>query len=957
MKRTRLFVFTYLALAVLSACVRENAEEYVPDAHTILAYIDNESPQTRAIAVDKPGISINTYWQAGDRIGIIGGGRTAEFSVAAGDISADGKSANFRSKDAVPSGSLVAFSPWQEGASASGNKLNINFPATQNYSLHSGVAQPDPANSIMVACGSASRGLPFRNVMAVLKIGQVFDENVTIRKVEFRDLSDKAVCGPMTVDPDNDYATEISGGGTVLTLDCGEGVSLQKNELGKFFIIVPARSYPKGFEITFIATDGQRFTRQAGVDMGTTLKRSMVYPVGEVPARDYVAADANVQFAEGAILMDSDVADKIKIISREERELSTGTRHFTMPAYKIMAQKDLGLKQGGWIIMEASDELPSGGVFRVDSKESYSGYDLISLEPETNPAQVYRHLEFGDEIWTDEGELIEDGGLEFDLGAYLSGIKDSEGNDVPFSVSPSGQILFSEEATEQLLGTKGLSRIDKSVTTPSVSYQIGEDGCSLTLGASMTVTMKAAARIEDGELHFLHFTVHPVLNLSADFELSKEWTKSWEKSLITLYFVPGVPIAPGLVMEPNLNFSAGVSVSADIKFTAGMSYSYDCGTFGCSYNAGDGFFFRYQKASGGSVQMAPQMDYNLYGSLSAGVHLGINPALHIWGLMEVGIDTDLSLSLGLSGDMNDGIKLALTPGISFTPRTVALGGWLTKKWDQLAVNLELDPLWEKYLFPKGTRYFGKKLKLENVVTTVLSTNPDGTQNIKTCSLPPYRIAIINQVPTDVGFSWVADYDTEKLMFDWDLYLFIYSGTGLRYYVSPGYLTFNSSMADYGYNFTDYTGRHIEIEALKDTGDRATDDILAVLENARVSRKIKLCHLGTGEKNERKEGTVWPGFAPGQPYGYAFAWVRGDYEFEMTSDRGPQGWFRYIPDPKSADDDRSIKLVETTDGSIIPGSGYYGFRLFWPNTPLGNPWWVYRTINPEAQYWWLWENWE
>lgn len=954
MKRT-IITLAYLALALTAGCTREILEDSSPEARSILAIIDNDSPGTRTITVDNPGVRVNTYWKDGDRIGVIGkSGGPAEFSVAAGDISADGKSASFRSQNAVPGGSLLAFSPWQEGVSASGNKLTLNFPATQKHTLYSGVSQPDPGSSIMVASGSASRGLPFRNVMAILKIGQAFDEDLTISKVEFRDLSGKPVCGPVTVDIDNGGSAEISGGGSILTLDCGKGVSLKKNELGKFFLIVPARNYPKGFEVTFITSTGEKITRKAGTDMGKTLERGTVYPVGDIPGRDYVAGDTNVQFADGAILMDSNVADKIKIISREERELSTGTQHFTMPAYKIMARNDLGLKEGGWLIMEASDELPSGGVFKVASMERYSGYDILSLEPETNPAQVYEHLEFGDIIWTDEGELTEDGGLEFDLGAYLSGIKDADGNAVPFSVSPSGQILFSEEATEQLLGTKGLSRIDKSVTTPLISHQIGEDGCSLTLGASMTITMKAAAKIEKGELHFLHFTVHPVLNLSANFQLSKEWSKSWEKSLITLYFVPGIPIAPGLVMEPNLNFSAGVSVNADIKFTADMSYSYDCGTFGCSYNAGDGFFFRYHKADGGSVQMSPELDFNFYASLGAGVHLGINPALHIWGLLEVGIDTDLSLNFSLGGDMKEGIKLALTPGLSFTPRTVALGGWLTKKWDQLAVKLEFDPLWERYLFPKGERFFGKSLKLENVVTTVLGTNPDGSQNIKTCSLPHYRLAIYNPVPTDVGFSWVANYDTEKLLLDWDLYLFIYSGSGLKYYVSPSYLTFNNALADYGYNFTDYTGRHIEIEALKDTGDRATDDILAVLEDAQVSRKIRLCHLSAGEKNERKEGTVWPGFAPGQPYGYAFAWVRGDYEFVMTSDRGPQGWFRYVPDPKTPGDDRSIRLVETTDGSIIPGSGYFGFRLFWPNTPLGSPWWTYRTINPDDQYWWLWD---
>lgn len=942
------------------SCATETADAPIaPGSHSIRAVISDGGAMTRTITVDNPGVRINTYWQSGDRIGVFGGsGGQIAFSLAGSDISADGKSAEFRSTQAVPSGQLTAYSPYQQGAALSGGRLQLAFPATQQFTLQDGVPAPDPECNLMVASGTASTGLRFLPVVSVLKIGQAFETETTVQRLEFRDLSGEDVCGTLSVQADG-AATPALTGGKVITLDCGSGVTLQPGELGKFFLFVPSRTYPKGFEVTFVLAGGERISRQAGAMGGKTLACGVVYPVGDVPAREYVASDAEVRFAPGAVLMDSNAADKIQILSRETREMSAGTRYFELPAYKMLVHKSLGLKEGGWLIMEASDELPSGGVFKVVSLESFPGfdYDRVALEPETNPAQAYDHLSFGGTIWKENGELVEDAGQSFNLGAYLSGIQDADGNSVPFTVSPSGEILFTEEATEQLLGTRGLVRKDFSVTTPSISHQIGEDGCSLTLGASMTVSMKAAARIEKGELHFLHFTVHPVLNLSANFTLSKEWSKSWEKSLITLYFVPGVPIAPGLVMEPNINFSASVGVSADIKFTADMTYSYDCGTFGCSYNAGDGFFLRYQKAEPGSVQMAPEFDFNFYANFAAGVHLGINPALHIWGLMEVGIDTDLSLTLSLGGDMKEGIKMALTPGLSLTPRTAALGGWLTKKWDILSVKLDFDPLWERYLFPKGTRSFGKNLKLENVVTTVLSTNPDGTQNIKTCSLPHYRLAIYNFVPTDVGFDWMADYDTEKLMLDWDLYLFIYTGTGLKYYVSPNYLTFYQTLADYGYNFTDYSGRHIEIEALKDTGDRATDDILTALEDARVSRKIKLCHLGPGDKNERKSGTVWPGFAPGQPYGYAFAWVHGDYEFVMTSDRNPKGWFRYVPDPKAPGDDRSIKLVETTDGSTIPGSGYYGFKLFWPDTPMGSPWWVYRTINPENQYWWMWENWE
>lgn len=952
MRRT-IYPILFVALALLAGCARESMENLSPEANTILAFIDGDEPETRTVTIDNPGVRISTYWQAGDRIGIIGkSGSPAEFSVASNDISADGKSANFRSTTSVPSGSLLAFYPWQEGSTASGNLLNINFPASQKYTTLNSIVQPDAGSSIMVASGSASNGLPFRNVMAMLKIGQAFDEEVTITKVEFRDLSGKAVCGPMTVDLDNNYSSEISGNGTVLTLDCGDGVLLRKNELGKFFLIVPARDYPKGFEVTFYTSKGESFTRQAGT-MGKKLERGIVYPVGDVSSREYVAEGVKTEFMPGVTLLSGGNLDKVKVLNKEMWEPGWGLA--PMPIYDMMVHKDLKPVEGGMFVLEANDDLPSGGVYEIQQVESYgANYSRVRLVPADNPASAYKNLDFGGDIWDEEGNLLENNGLDFDLANYLSGITDSEGNPIPFSVSRStGEILFSEEATEQLLGieTKGLAKTDKSISTPTISKQIGGDNCNLTLGASMTLTMKAAVRIQEGEIQFIHFTVHPVLQLSAKFLLKKEWSESWSKDLITLYFVPGVPIAPGLVMEPKVNFSAGLSVGASIKFSADLTYTYDCGNFGCSYNAGDGFHFRHQEPEQPAAQVAPELDYNLDASLYASVNLGINPALHIWGLMEVGIDTDLSLSFGLYGDMKDGIKLALTPGLKFTPRTAALGGWLTKKWDVLSFSPEFDPIWEGYLFPKGTRGLWKKLKTENVCYTELKTNPDGSKLIKCCSIPSFRLAQVLQIPTDVGFSWVADYETENLLLDWDLYLYIFNGTGLNIYVSPTYLTFNEFMKEVGYYFTDYSGRFIEIQALRDTGDRETDDILAVLKDARVSRKIKLCHLGAGEKNEKRSDTIWPGFAPGQAYGYALAWVHGDYEFIMEPQRGPQGWFRYVPDPHYPGDDRSIKLVETTDGNFIPNAGLYGFRLWWPDTPLGKPWWETKTIGANDQYWW------
>ncbi len=958
MKRT-IFPSALVVLALLAGCARESMDNLSPESHSILAVIEKDLPETRTVTIDNPGVRISTHWQAGDRIGVLGkSGGPAEFSVASNDISADGKSANFRSETSVPSGSLLAFYPWHEGASASGNKLTINVPATQKYTLHSGISQPDASSSIMVASGSASIGLPFRNVMSMLKIGQAFDAPVTITKLEFRDLSGMAVCGSMTVDLDNNYSTEFSGNGTVLTLDCGKGVELKEKEMGKFFLIVPARNYPKGFEVTFITSAGEQFTRQAGVSMGKTLEKGVVYPVGDVPARDYAAPDVKTEFMPGVTLISGENLDKVKVISKEMIEPGGGLD--PMPIYNMMVQNDLNPVVGGYFVLEANEDLPSGSVYVIQQVEPYGGnYKQVRIVPADNPACAYKNLDIGGDMWDEEGNLIEDAGLDIDLSNYLSEIVDSEGNPIPFSVSQSGQILLTEEAADRLLGTKGLTRGDKSFTTPSFNYQLaGDDDQSVTFAASITLNMKAAVRITDGELVFLHFTAHPEINLSVEFALSREWEKSVEIDLATFRFVPGVPIAPGLVMEPRLNVRIGMGVFANLNIKAGLSYTYDCGQYGFSYLQGQGFFFRHQDFEPKPAGFNPQFSMNAEAHLGVYSTLNFFPSLHIWGLIGAGIDTEIRMTFSLDASYsseakptnltdnldyygsNSSLKLQITPKVTCTPRTVSIGGWLTKKWDKLSFSKEWDPIWEQHLIPSGAG--GLKLNYETKIGDYIWTTVIDDTNFYGVG---YRYNFYGGPNTSImtavnGFDWGVDFDTEHLLSDWDAYVYIYEGSGIINYVNPdNYLSESWLM----YDVSDMKGRPIEAYP--------PGRSLRVLNNPCVVSKLKLCTLKAGEQNGIQRGSVSYPFKPYVPYGYAFALVRGDYEIVYQNNAytvSPyelSGMARYYYDGNN-----NFIKEDMPNFADMDNYGYHAFCLWWPKAPAGENWLVnYHVTNGDLVY--------
>ena len=717
MKKTILAGWVILLLAA-TGCTREPMPGEGHIGGELRATIATGSTETRTVMVDKSGLRMESFWSGGDRIGVAGAsGAVTVFSLAAADISDGAKSAIFRTESSVPEGTVTAFCPYQEGAKVVNGKIEMEFPATQYFTRVNGVAQPDPSANIMVGTGSAAGGVAFRNVMAILKIGHTFPAATTVSRVEFRDLSGSPVAGAVSITPDAEPSFRMTGGGSVLSLDCGtEGVSLLAGETGRFYLIIPARTYPKGIEVTFVAADGSKTVKTSGKAKGVTYERNLIYPLGDIPSRDYAVDPSTVKLSDGAVLVTPEALRQMEIIRcvqdyvRDENgtALYNGTTALKLPKMDIVAPIDMDIRAGGWLVFDAIEQMPSGGVLKVESVEKPFGdgqHQLVKAVPTNNPIAAYKSLEVGSKIYDDDGNLIEGGGLGLDLASYVSEVRDGDGNPVPFTRSADGQLLFSEETLSKAI-TRAAVINESSLSTPKLTMEHSTaNGFNCKFGVGVTVNMRSGMSIKDGELEWLNFTFNPVIDRSFSFSIKGEISTSKSLHLLTIYCVPGIPIAPGVILTPELEISASIGAGGNLEFGVTMDCHESMGTFGCSYLRGQGFTFRHKEDKPDpNNPLNASYGASLTGSLFVKGGLTFTPAISLYGLLKIGIVTDVELEFGIQYGAYTSLgqsigKLYLTPKITFTPQTATLGGWFSNKWKDYARSIEFDPLWERYLAP------------------------------------------------------------------------------------------------------------------------------------------------------------------------------------------------------------------------------------------------------------------
>lgn len=770
------------ALTLLAtACTEQEQATPQGDPASLRVTISDDEAATRSIVIDNPGIKLESFWKGNDKIGVFStSAQNVVFSVSETSISADGKTADFNSTSGLPLGTLMAYYPYISNASQTGDGLVLDFPAVQHYTTVGGVPQPDSEVCFMAGKGSVGNGISFVNLMAVLKVGQAFESETQVRSVEFRDLSGAPVSGTFTVSFNGNIPeATFTGSGTVLTLDLGaEGQTAYEGSLFNVFLVVPARNYPKGFEITFVTVDGQQTVRTIGSREGKELKRSVVYPVGDVVSYADVPG-ISYELKPTTQVMTPDKLDMVTLVSTERsyvltddgsRAVDAAGNPIVQPSLYLRVHKDMNPQVGGYLVFNTpTTDLPQGGVFKVEqcSKTTDGEHYEVKAVPEPNFAAAFQNLVIGEPLYDAEGNLNPDAGVDIDISNYVREIRDGDGNLVSTRAIPTYDSNTAEAITRS--ASKRAPRTHTYTAPPlTLSMDDGEH-CTCDVSAQMSLGIRIAAGVIGGELQYIYTTVNPKLKLKTTFGLYGKVEKQKRQHLLTLY-TTGIPIGP-IVVIPEITFDMLGGVGGELKFTASTTFNYDLGTYGLAYNKGDGLTYRHtcappEKDDG----FTPQLGTDLTGSLYAFGGLGMKVGLSVYAMCSLGAATDAKLTFGIHNDyLKGGVKLALTPEVAITPYTAVLGGKLSKLWKGLSGKIEFDPIWERYIIPN---MYGPGAQLD--MKTI------GPRSVKVVDENGFESSISGlEIPTgaDIGFDIML---SGKPFTDWNVVVNVYEGSSYEY---------------------------------------------------------------------------------------------------------------------------------------------------------------------------------
>lgn len=856
--KKRLFMIILSALA-LAGCAKEM--DFEDCGNSLFASIDNGEAVTKAALIDNPGIRLDSKWQDGEAIGVFGtSASNVSFSISASDISEDGKTAKFSSATNVPGGALTAYSPYQAGVTGSAEAMTIDFPSVQKYTYVNGVPQPDPQSNIMVATGSANAGLTFRNAVAVLKIGRVFENKTVVKSVEFRDLSGAPVCGSMSLswNGGSPKAT-VTGTGTVITLDCGEGLSFAAGQKGIFFIVVPAREYSKGISLTFVDSAGEKTVKTAGATKGKTFERSVVYTIGDISSREPLPGSVSTLKPQAQI-MTAEKMDKVQILNAKTNYVywEDGSRVQTpngmdlrMPNLDMIVPADLNPAVGNWLIFdEPSDILPGGGVFRIKTcnKQNDDFYEIVAV-PEVNVAAPFEDLKVGEPLVDANGELVENGGVSVNITDYITSIVDGNGKPVQFSVSPSGKILLSEETVADIYGVKRNWLKNDRFSSPKVSLNTKSDNLEISVGGTLSLETKMAVRYMQGEFQYMQLTVTPELEASLGAVLKAEGNIESSARIFTINVLP-FPIAPGVLITPQIILNAKVGVGGNLQVSGTFTATQKLGTYSLAYNKGDGATLRWLRPA---ISNPTEFGFDfggVEGSLYAYGGIGVRTNISLYAMCGLGLDNELTFKFGTFANSDSSLKLALTPEFEVTPSFTCLLG--SKKFTDLTGKIEFDPMWERYIRPKPrcsiiTRY--------NYSDRIMIDIDD-------------EATIDTPVPTGVrGFEYLIKLEG-KCAEDMKLALLVYQGKDIKY-------TPDSSDDPLGIHFQHYKDagvEHLYFSANKSLVEPG-------------EKPIQTIEIGTypaeTESMTFDSFVACSGFASGQAYGVVPAIIQGENQYIIS----------------------------------------------------------------------------
>ena len=240
-----------LAILLLSSCTKDDPVE------PLSFYAETGSVVSTKTQLDDHKVN----WISGDKISINGVTYTAT-------PRSDATKADFAKSDSKsdPTSPFTAYYPSDiyDGTTAT-------LPQTQYYHASDSIA-----NCPMYA-SSTTTSLSFKNICAIIELQLTgFD---LIKKIEVSS-SDRNLWGNFTVD--DKYVANISSGGSqTVTLDCGDGVRLNKSTATNFRIAIPAGSDTLTFKIVNTEGDTYAFTKKTKSKV--SVEANKIYAISWTP--------------------------------------------------------------------------------------------------------------------------------------------------------------------------------------------------------------------------------------------------------------------------------------------------------------------------------------------------------------------------------------------------------------------------------------------------------------------------------------------------------------------------------------------------------------------------------------------------------------------------------------------------------------------------------------------------
>lgn len=237
----------------------------------------------------------NILWKAGDLVSVFEACTlNRQYQVteqSAGSTSAGLETVGSDAPDgSEPLDANIAYYPYSASvavqAVAEGFELAVNLPQTQHY--QEGTFGNGSFPMVAVTSDADDRNLKFKNVLGCLKIQ--LTGTAAIASISVTGNNDEILCGPGVVAASSSETPTIAlsdSDAKTVTLDCGEGVQLNKATPTVFVLALPPVTMSGGF--TVVITDIYGGSMQKSTTREQVIGRSRMI---KMPAFRYVNAEA-----------------------------------------------------------------------------------------------------------------------------------------------------------------------------------------------------------------------------------------------------------------------------------------------------------------------------------------------------------------------------------------------------------------------------------------------------------------------------------------------------------------------------------------------------------------------------------------------------------------------------------------------------------------------------------------